>query len=173
MAFLVEFADGTADAGDIIQLCLNPGTESTVPTAMLDYKIEITGLTTVKTYEGTGSGWAEITPDPEVVQAAATMTTSAHDSSTHVVAEFVVDKGTLMESGAPPQGVRIGMYDASSDSWLAWPPASSADNPMTWGLLSGYQQDPWPEGLTIGVMLALSSVAAIVSLRYFKKPPKL
>jgi hypothetical protein len=30
-----------------------------------------------------------------------------------------------------------------------------------------------PEGLTLGVMLALSTIAVIVSIRYFRKPPKL
>jgi hypothetical protein len=29
-----------------------------------------------------------------------------------------------------------------------------------------------PEGLTIGVMLAMSAIAVIVSMRYFRKRPK-
>lgn len=172
-AFLVEFADSTQDAGDIIQLCMNGAIDSTAPTAGEDFKMEIQGLTTKKVYEGTGSGWAESSTALAAVQMAATVTTSAHDSSPHVVAEFVIDKGMLSATwGAnpPPEGVRVACYDASSDTWLSWPPESSADNPSTWGLMDGYSQEPFPEGLTIGVMLALSSVAAVVSLRYFKKP---
>ena len=171
-ACVVEFADSTQDAGDIIQICINGGLDSTAPTAGEDFKFEITGLTTKKAYEGTGSGWAESSAALGVVEMAATVTTSAHDSSPHVVMEWRVDKGALAAWGAnpPPENFRVACYDASSDTWLSWPPASSADNPSSWGQINAYSMDPFPEGLTIGVMLALSSVAAVVSLRYFKKP---
>ena len=172
-AFLVEFADSTPDAGDIIQVCMNGGTDGTAPAAGEDYKIELQGLTTLKVYTGTGSGWAE-TSAGEAVAAAATITTSPHDPANHVVAEFWIDKGALAAWGAnpPPENVRVAMYDASTGQWTAWPPASSADNPSTWGQINDYSMDPAPEGLTIGLMLALSSVAAVVSIRYFRKPTK-
>ena len=173
-AFLVEFADSTNDPGDIIQVCMNGGVDSTSPTAD-DFKIELQGLTTLKVYVGTGSAWAETTTD--AVTAAATITTSPHDPANHVVAEFWIDKGTLAAWGAspPPENVRVAMYDASNPAlgWISWPPESSADNPSTWGQINGYSMEPAPEGLTIGLMLALSSVAAVVSIRYFRKPQKL
>jgi hypothetical protein len=67
------------------------------------------------------------------------------------------------------------MYDDSNPSqgWVSWPPASSADNPSTWGIISDISFDDVPEVLTIGVMLVLSTAAVIVSLRYFRKPSKL
>lgn len=170
-SILVEFADSTQDAGDIIQVCMNGGVDASTPTAE-DFKVEIQGRTTKKVYQGTGSGWAESSTAAAAVQALATVTTSAHDPANHVVAEIKIDKGTLAAWGAnpPPEGLRIAAYDASSDTWVAWPPASSADNPSTWGQVNGYDMNPYPEVLTISVMLALSTVAAVVGIRYFRKP---
>jgi len=169
--YLIEFADKTLDAGDIIQVCMN-GADSTSPTAG-DFKMEIQGRTTKKVYQGTGTAWAESSTAAAAVTVAATVTTSAHDPAQHVIAEFSIDKATLAGWGAPPLGVRIACFDASTGNWVAWPPASTADNPSTWGQITSYSQEPYPEGLTIGVMLLLSSVAAVVSIRYFRKPIKL
>ena len=171
-SYCIEFADNTNDAGDIIQVCMNGGTDSSTPRAGDDFKMEIQGGSTVKVYTGTGTGWAETTTT--AVQAAVTITTSPHDPAPHKVAEFKINKGALAAWGAnpPPEGVRIAMYDASNPSqgWVAWPPASTADNPSTWGVINNYSMDPAPEGLTVGLMLALSSVAVVVSARYFRKP---
>ena len=173
-SILVEFADSTEDAGDIIQVCINGGVDATTPTTE-DYKIEIQGRTTKKVYQGTGSAWADATT-ADAVQALATVTTSAHDPANHVVAEIKIDKGTLAPTwGAmpPPEGLRIAAYDASTDTWVEWPPESSADNPSTWGLIDGYSMEAYPEVLSISVMLVLSTAVVLVSLRYFRKPPKL
>lgn len=170
--YLIEFADNTNDPGDIIQVCMNGGADSSTPTSA-EFKFEIQGRTTKKAYTGTGTGWTESASALAAVTMALTMGTSAHDPAQHVIAEFSIDKATLAGWGAPPLGVRIACYDASTDTWVAWPPASTADNPSTWGQISTYSSEPYPEGLTIGVMLAVSSVAAVVSLRYFRKPPKL
>ena len=168
--YLVEFADGTQDPGDIIRVCMTSAGEDSAPT-MAEMKVEIQGLTTKKVFDGTGSGWTD-SASASAALAAATVGTTAHDPAPHVIAEFQIQK-EMWGMGAPPMGVHIGCYDATTDTWVNWPPESSADNPSTWGVIEGYSADPWPEGLTIGVMLALSSVAAVVSLRYFKKPTKL
>jgi hypothetical protein len=167
--FVVEFADNTLDAGDIIQVCMNYADSST-PTSG-DYKFEIQGLTTKKAYSGTGTAWAESATALSCVVTAATRTTSSHDPAQHVVAEFSIDKGTLGGWGAPPMGLRVACYDASTGNWVSWPPASTANNPSTWGAITAYSADPVPEGLTIGVMMLLSSVAVIVTTRYFRKRP--
>jgi len=55
-----------------------------------------------------------------------------------------------------------------------WPPYSSANVPNDYGYLDAdISGGTIPEGLTIGVMVLLSSVAVVVSIRYFRKPPKL
>lgn len=169
--YVVEFADSTQDAGDIIRVCMTAGGEETAPGAGNTVKVEIQGLTTKKVYDGTGSGWTD-SAYASAVTTAATVTTTAHDPANHVVAEFSIQKENW-GMAAPPLGVFIGCYDASMGTWVTWPPEASADNPSTWGVIEGYSADPYPEGLTIGLMLLVSSVAAVVSLRYFRKPPKL
>jgi hypothetical protein len=72
----------------------------------------------------------------------------------------------------------IGYYDESTATTQSWPPSpASADVPDSWGFIpyeTGANPTPdVPEGLTLGVMLVLSSVAAVVSIRYFRKPRKL
>jgi hypothetical protein len=170
--YLIEFADNTPDAGDIIRVCMcvagdgegtSPGTGSV--------KVEIQGLTTKEVYDGTGSGWTG-SAYASAVSTAATRGTTAHDPAQHVIAEFSIQKENW-GMAAPPLGVFIGCYDESTGNWVTWPPTASADNPSTWGELANYQSEPYPEVLTIGVMLALSTVAVIVSIRYFRKPPKL
>ena len=168
--YVVEFADGTQDPGDIIRVCMCQGSQDGEATApgISSVKVEIQGLTTKKVFDGTGSGWTD-SGSASAALAVATIGTTAHDSAPHVIAEFQIQK-EMWGMGAPELGVHIGCYDASTDNWVNWPPESSADNPSTWGVIDSYSADPYPEGLTIGVMLALSSIAAAVSLRYFKKP---
>ena len=166
--YLVEFADGTQDAGDIIRVCMAMTDVSDTAPSALCMKAEIQGLTTKKVFDGTGSGWTDSSMASAVTMAA-TVGTTTHDPAPHVIAEFSIQK-EMWGGGAPPLGIFIGCYDESTDTWVNWPPGASADNPNTWGAIDGYSADPYPEGLTIGVMLALSSVAAIVSFRYFKKP---
>ncbi len=170
--YLIEFADSTQDAGDIIQVCMNGGVDSTSPTAG-NFKFEIQGRTTKKAYTGTGTGWTESASALAAVTMALTMATSAHDPAQHVVAEFSIDKATLAGWGAPPLGLRIACYDASTGNWVSWPPTSSADNPSTWGQINTYSDTAYPEGLTVGLMLAVSAVAVVVSMRYFRKQPRI
>jgi hypothetical protein len=66
---------------------------------------------------------------------------------------------------------RLEVYDASTGKTLMWPPYSSADVPNEYG--AGATGSVVPEGLTIGLMLAVSSVAVAVSIRYFRKQPKI
>ena len=169
--YVVEFADSTQDAGDIIRVCMSVDTTATAPESGVSVKVEIQGLTTKKVFDGTGSGWTD-SSYASAVTTAATVTTTAHDPADHVVAEFSIQKENW-GMAAPPLGIFVGCYDATTDTWVTWPPEASADNPNTWGMISGYQSEPYPEGLPIGLMLLVSSVAVVVSLRYFRKPPKL
>jgi hypothetical protein len=174
MSFLVEFADSTNDAGDVFQLCLNGGVDTTAPTAE-DFKIEIQGHTTLKVYTGNGTGWTQTTTT--AVTWANSLTTSPLDPANHWIAEFQVDKAVLADWGAnpPPENVRVACYDASNPSqgFVSWPPTSSADSSSTWGVINNYSMGQAPEGLAVGVMLSLSVIAVIVSARYFRKSPKL
>ncbi len=183
MEFDLEFADSTNDATDVFQICIDgAGSATATAPAATSYKIEFVGHTTLTVYKGTGTAWAPYTTT--AVTAASTLATSPHDPASHYICEIVFDKQVLAGAdgwagqapsatyGQGPYGIRIGMYDPVQ-GWVSWPPASSADNPSTWGEINEISIGAFPEGLTIGVMLLVSSVAAVVSIRYFRKPTKL
>jgi hypothetical protein len=173
--FLIEFADTTNNAGDIWQICFDGGSAGgAAPTATCN-KIEITGHTTLTSFVGTGTAWSPMTT---VVTWKDSITTSPHDPANHYILEFTFDKAQWSwGANPPPVALRIAMYDASNPSqgWVSWPPASTDTNPSSYGNIATYDtaMGPAPEGLTVGLMLALSAVAVVVSTRYFRKPPKL
>jgi hypothetical protein len=68
---------------------------------------------------------------------------------------------------------RLAVYDANTGKTLMWPPYSSANDPNTYGTGLTSFGGAIPEGLTIGVMMLVSSVAVVVSSRYFRKQPKI
>jgi hypothetical protein len=176
MCFLIEFADHTNDPGDRWQICFEAASASAAAPSADCNKFEIEGHTTLKTYIGTGTAWTSMT-NP-TVEWANTIATSPHDPANHYIFELRFDKAQFSWGGSPPpQGLRIAMYDASNPAqgWVSWPPTSTDTNPASWGQIATYDtaMGAAPEGLTVGLMLALSAVAVVVSTRYFRKPPKL
>ncbi len=173
-------SDTTADAGDTLTFSFcgaNDG--ATTPQSADDVKIEIIGHGdinahgTVTIYRGTGSGWAV---DPAIVLGTNVIVGSSMASG-HWVIELKFDKSGNIVGTALDSADRVAVYDASTDKTLMWPPASDPNNPSTYGLLDytnwGGAGLTVPEGLTVGLMLAVSSVAAVVGIRYFRKPTKL
>ena len=172
MTWLLEFADNTNDAGDKWVVCLDGGDDGGSAPNSNDIKAEITGHTTLATYVGSGSGWSA--GSWTVAEWKDTLTTSPHDPANHYVLELKFSKSQFDWGGnPPPHGVYVAMYDASTATWTTWPPTATDTNPGSWGGIDSYTAAPAPEGLTIGLMLALSTVAAVVSIRYFRKPTKL
>jgi hypothetical protein len=163
--------DTTNDPGDVFTFCFcGAQDDASSPQNADDVLINYTRSGTT-IYRGTGSGWAV---DPEIVLGENVVIGSSMASG-HWIIELKFDTsgniaGTLYDSN-----VRLAVYDASTGKTLMWPPMSEQDVPSTYGLCnySGYTDKTVPEGLTLGVMLALSSVAAVVSIRYFRKPTKL
>ncbi len=63
--FLVEFfSDTTNDADDYWQLCIDGDQSGGTAPQTTDYRIDIIGHTTLKLYQGTGSGWTETKTKP-------------------------------------------------------------------------------------------------------------
>ncbi len=170
--WLVEvLSDTTNDAGDVFTFCFcGAQDDAATPQAADDVLINHThSATTI--FRGTGTGWA---PDAAIVLGTNVIIGSSMASG-HWVIELKFDKtgaiaGTLYDSN-----FRLAVYDASTGKTLMWPPMSEKDVPSSWGLndYSSFAGQTIPEGLTIGLMLALSSVAVIVSARYFRKQPKI
>jgi hypothetical protein len=172
-------SDTTNDAGDYFQICYDgQGDGGTAPQTD-DVLINYTGHSTSTAYRGTGTGWA---PDaaivfPDNVQIASSIAASPTSATPHWIIEMKFGKdGTSIPGMGIDTAVRVAAYDASNPSQgvLTWPPTANRDVPNDYGLddadITG---GTIPEGLTIGVMVALSSVAVVVSARYFRKQPKL
>ena len=178
LEWIVEiFTDNTTDEGDYWQICfddLNSG--GSAPDAG-DFMIEIVGHTTLTVYQGTGSGWTEVTPEEGEIIWSDTIDVSPWSDTPHWILEVVeVGKTTgvvqIPNAPDPGTGMRIAAYDANTSTLATWAPDSSADIPDTWGVVAGYSMTPIPEGLTFAVMAGLSSVALIVGSRYLRKRSK-
>ena len=170
MSWAIDFHDTTNDANDRWLLCIDgSGDGGTAPNSN-DHKIEIAGHSTLNVYQGTGTGWAAQTTT--AVTWRNSSTTSPYDPVNHWVLEVQVNKGALGAWGAnpPPHGLYIAMYDASNQSqgWISYPPNTPSDNPSRWGLIFTYQESV-PEGLSLVVLVLLSSVAVLVGSFFVRK----
>ena len=177
LEWVVEiFTDNTTDEGDYWQLSTdNTNSGGSAPDSG-DFMIEIVGHTTLTLYEGTGSGWAEVTPDAGEITWSNTIAASPWNATPHWILEIVDSSktgGTWTVADMPPTGLRLAAYDANTSTLAAWAPDSSADVPDTWGVIINMSMDPIPEGLTFGVMAVVSSVALLAGSHYLRKRAKL
>lgn len=174
------FTDTTNDAGDYFQLCYDGTANGGAAPQTDDVRIDWVGHNVAgrAVYLGTGSGWAATTnyTFPGDIDINSTLSASPRSATPHWIIEIKVNKwaaaGVYMNQDT---WVRVAAYDASNASAgvLTWPPTASRDVPDDWGLDVGNTTDTIQEGLTIGVMVLLSSAAVIVSTRYSRKQPKL
>ncbi|HEX9261312.1 MAG TPA: hypothetical protein VF893_02160 [Candidatus Bathyarchaeia archaeon] len=169
------FTDTTNDAGDYWQICMeNTETGASAP-GSVDYRIELVGHSTLKVYQGNGTGWTLLASPPAGFAIKDSLSTSPLSSTPHWQCEIQIDKVGSPINAIPPIGIRVACYDASNAAAgeQAWPPnsVSSVNIPAQWGSISGYAGDI-PEGVSFGVVLLLSSAAAIVGSYYLRKRPK-
>jgi hypothetical protein len=177
--------DTTANAGDWWEICCDTTQAGGSAPQTADWKINWSAAQGIKAWKGTGSGWTAFTAavvgtssdSPGDVFAATTISASPASSTPHRIIEIYLDKGAF-NGGALAMGLsnceRLGAYDANTGTTYMWPPYSSADVPDTYGTeVTDISGGTMPEGLTVGVMMALSSIAVIVSIRYFRKQPKI
>jgi hypothetical protein len=156
--------DNTNNPGDIVQLCLDNLNDGGTAPKTDDYKIELTGHSTIKLYRGTGTAWSEVSASELTWNAS--ITTSPWWSTPHWVVEVKdADKtaGQLV-TDAPPNGMFVAGYDAATSTWYTWAPGGTADVPNNWGLIGGYSMDPIPEGLSIVFIAVLSTMAVAGAL---------
>lgn len=180
--FLIEFfADATDDAGDYFEICVdNAANAGSAPQAD-DFKVEWTGHDTLTLYQGDGAGWVEYTDyawetDVYVVDS---LTTSILSGETHWVIEVFMNRGKAefdTSTGGYTPGMRVAVYDESTDTLASWPP-TSADVPDDWGMESGVygaipEENTVPESLTFVTAALLSSVAVVVSCYLLRRRPK-
>jgi hypothetical protein len=173
LEWIIEiFTDNANDTGDYWQICLDDqNTGGTAPQPG-DYMIEIIGHTTLKVYEGTGSGWSEVTPASGEITWSNTINTSPWNSTPHWILEIVDSSktaGTVQVPNPPPTGMRVAAYDANTSTLAAWAPNSRANVPDEWGLISGYSTTPIPEGLNLVAVILLFSFTVVVSAHFLQK----
>jgi hypothetical protein len=177
--------DTTDNPGDWFEICVDTTTAGGTAPAATDFKVNWSAAQGVKVWQGTGSGWAAwATPvvgssssSPGDVFAVTTISASPASATPHRIIEIYLDKGAF-NGGPLAMGLnnneRLGAYDGNTGITYMWPPFSSADVPDTYGAgATDISGGTIPEGLTVGIMVALSSVAVIVSIRYFRKQPKI
>jgi len=172
--FCVEiFDDDTNDTGDYWQFCFDDTNNGGTAPGSGDYRVDIVGHTNVVVYTGDGSGWVESTATPSEVGItwANSISDSPLESNPHWILEFTFIKTVAMIPNPPPTGLRVAVYDANNSvaGVQDWAPDSDVNVPNEWGLISGFSEDPIPEGLTIGVMVLLSSVSVLIASHYFRK----
>jgi hypothetical protein len=174
--WLIEvLSDTTNDAGDVFTYSFC-GAQDDAATPQTDDVLINHTHTATTIFRGTGTGWAA---DPAIVLGtnviiASSIAASPLSATPHWIIELKFDKSGGIAGTSFDSNVRLAVYDASTGKTLMWPPMSDADVPSSWGLndYSSFAGGSVPEGLTIGVMLSLSTIAVIVSARYFRKPPK-
>jgi hypothetical protein len=139
--YLIEFfGDNTNDSGDYVQICYDSNATGNAapkggatPDLRIDY-VGHAGNSSIKTYVGTGTGWALGTVNDTLM--AQTLNTSRLNSNPHWITEFRIEKqanGLGMNNG-----IRIAVYDASNPSAgvIAYPPTSQQDVPNSYSLNS-------------------------------------
>jgi hypothetical protein len=141
---VIEFLnDDTYDAGDYWQICIDGLLDGGSAPQTDDFRIDIVGHTDLVCYQGTGSGWTEITPDPIDVIFADSISESPTSSTPHWILEISLQKHQGVIQTDIIWGIRVAVYDESNSvaGVQAWPP-TYRDVPDGWGI-ENYSTDPY------------------------------
>ena len=171
--FIVEILnDNTDDAGDYWQICIDGNVDGGTAPQSDDFKIDIIGHTDITVYQGTGTGWTEVTPAEGDITYANSISESPTSSTPHWIAEFTFLKTSGVIQMGAEWALRVAVYDESNSvaGVQAWPPTPE-DVPNRYGL-NTYVSEPIPENLSFIVLALLSSVAIVVTTLVFRKRTK-
>ena len=171
--FVIELLnDNTNDTGDYWQIIYDGTANGGTAPQSDDIRIDVVGHTNagIKVYQGTGTGWNQITPSAGQVQMSNSISSSPTSSTAHWVVEIRIEKLSLALQQDP--WIRVAAYDASNSAAgvQAWPPTSQ-DVPSNYGVNTAVL-GPIPEGLSLGVVVLLSSFIVLVGSYYFRKRSK-
>ncbi len=174
LQWIVEFyGDNTNDTSDYWQICLDDSNVGGAAPQTTQYMIQITGHTNLTVYQGTGSGWAVVTPAAGEITWANTIASSPWNATPHWILEVVDSSksaGIVQMPNPPPGGMRVAAYDATTQKLAAWAPSSSANVPNGWGLIGDYSGGTIPENIGLPVVLLASSVAVLAAYISRKRP---
>jgi hypothetical protein len=176
--WLMEILTDTTDKpDDYWEICVDPTQSGGSAPQTTDFMVNWSDAQGVKAWLGTGSGWTAFTAAVvgygNDVFANTTISASPASATPHRIVEIYLYKFGVLAMGLSCNE-RLEAYDANTGQTLMWPPYSSANVPDTYGTgTTDISGATIPEGLTVGVMVALSSIAVVVSIRYFRKQPKI
>jgi hypothetical protein len=159
--------DNTNDANDLLQFCFDGDASGGSTPQSGDIRIDITGHKNVTAYNGNGAGWTQVATPSQFTWANSTNSSPTSSTSHWIYEIYITDKPSFGISAV--YWMRIAVYDASNAAagTRAWPP-TSRDVPSDWGDIE-YDMNPIPEGIGLGVMVLLSSVAVVAGSFYFRK----
>jgi len=182
---LIETADDTNDAGDYWEICYDGNANGGAAPQADDFRVVVQGhgeAATVTWYQGSGSGWTEITgPSSASFSQAQSLSTSAVISEPHYILELTIDKQSTELGGAQildqRYAIRFAYYDAHAGGHglQVWPPESNRDAPNGWGyvdyLMIVNPEPDIPEGFGVGVVIGLSCLAVVAGTVLLRKRP--
>jgi hypothetical protein len=173
------FTDTTNDPGDYFQISMDTLQDNAATPQTDDFLVNCTGHTPagILAYKGTGTDWAPFTGwvSGTDLTIATSFSASPKGATPHLIIEIAFFKVTGTFALGINNNARVAYYDASNPGVgaIMWPPYSSANVPNDYGAgTSDTSGGTIPEGMTIGAMVLLTSVAVIVSYRYFPKLSK-
>jgi hypothetical protein len=172
--WIIEFfTDTTEDLADRLDFCIDGYHEGGSAPQEGDFRFRISGHTEFVWYEGDGTSWIEKELDETEIEWATSLSESPSESTPHWILEFQIPKngGTVQLDATWNLMVRV--YDSTNAlmGGPCWPEGSDLDVPDSWGT-ENFEMGAIPEGLSFGVMLLLSTVAAIVGISFLRKRPK-
>jgi hypothetical protein len=172
--WIIEFfTDTTDDLADGCTVCIDGDQSGGSTPQPGDFRFSIRGHTEFTWYEGDGTLWSEVQLDETEIEWATTLSASPTESTPHWILEFQIPKngGTVQLDAI--WNVKVRLYDSSNALQGAptWPEGSDMDVPDSWGI-ENFEMGAIPEGLSFGVMLLLSTVAAIIGISFLRKRPK-
>jgi hypothetical protein len=176
--WIIEFfGDTTNDPGDYVRISLDPENQDAFAPGETDRRITVDGNGDIEVMGGP-TVWIADIGQGEIV-AAQSLSASPWESTPHKIVEISdpnKNEGPSVIWGAPPNGMYVAAYDATTQTLATWPPISDDPNdernPSAWGVIAASSTDPIPEGFSLAFVAVLSSVAVAVSVYFVRKRPK-
>jgi hypothetical protein len=180
--YLIEIVtDTTNNAGDYVELAYDGLGDNSGAPATDDIKVTVTGHPgTLAVFSGTGTAWATKTFTSDNVQVVSTFTATPLSSTPHWCYELMVEK--IGWNIGQNYNLFVATYDAGNTAAgiQAWPLASTDMVPNNFGAVLGgatkpdgfVQNNDIPEGFGLGIIVALTTIAAVAGAFYFRKHSK-
>jgi hypothetical protein len=170
------FGDTTNDADDYVEICIDPENNGGGANQASDRMIQVWGSGVVSVFEGPTSWISDLGQGELVV--AQSISASTWESTPHRIVEISDpnQETGVLAMGAPPTGMGVIAFDATTQVRAYWPEtiviANDNRNPDSWGVIANSSSEPIPEGFSLTFVAVLSSVAVAVSVYFLRKRPK-